>query len=52
MNISSIELLSIADVMVGWCIRLCYYCKHDDVNDDVVQVIDQGMLLEMAFDET
>ena len=27
-----------------------YRC--DDVNDDVVQVIDQGMLLEMAFDET
>ena len=26
--------------------------RYDDVNDDAVQIIDQGMLLEMAFDET
>ena len=27
-------------------------CRYDDVNDDAVQIIDQGMLLEMAFDDT
>ena len=26
--------------------------RYDDVNDDAVQIIDQGMLLEMAFDDT
>ena len=26
--------------------------RYDDVNDDAVRIIDQGMLLEMAFDDT